>query len=148
MILRLHRAIPVTAVTFLCLLVAAGLRSAPSVMMMPLQLHFGWDRATVSLTSAVGIFLYGLVGPFAAALMLSLGIRRTMLGGLALMALGTLLSRFMTESWHYLLTWGVISVWAAGPSPMSWVPPSPTAGSPKGRVWSWACSPPPPPPEH
>jgi predicted MFS family arabinose efflux permease len=114
MILRLHRAIPVTAVTFLCLLVAAGLRSAPSVMMMPLQLHFGWDRATVSLTSAVGIFLYGLVGPFAAALMLSLGIRRTMLGGLALMALGTLLSRFMTESWHYLLTWGVISGLGSG----------------------------------
>lgn len=114
MTLRPHRAFLVCAVTFLCLLVAAGLRSAPSVMMMPLQLHFGWDRATVSLTSAVGIFLYGLVGPFAAALMLSLGIRRTMLGGLALMALGTLLSRFMTESWHYLLTWGVISGLGSG----------------------------------
>lgn len=114
MTLRLHRAFLVCAVTFACLLVAAGLRSAPSVMMMPLQLHFGWDRATVSLTSAVGIFLYGLVGPFAAALMLSLGIRRTMLGGLALMALGTLLSRFMTESWHYLLTWGVISGLGSG----------------------------------
>lgn len=114
MTLRLHRAVLVCAVTFLCLLVAAGLRSAPSVMMMPLQLHFGWDRATVSLTSAVGIFLYGLVGPFAAALMLSLGIRRTMLGGLALMALGTLLSRFMSESWHYLLTWGVISGLGSG----------------------------------
>ena len=114
MTLRVHRAFPVTAVTFVCLLVAAGLRSAPSVMMMPLQLHFGWDRATVSLTSAVGIFLYGLVGPFAAALMLSLGIRRTMLGGLALMALGTLLSRFMSESWHYLLTWGVISGLGSG----------------------------------
>jgi predicted MFS family arabinose efflux permease len=114
MTLRFHRAFLVCGVTFLCLLVAAGLRSAPSVMMMPLQLHFGWDRATVSLTSAVGIFLYGLVGPFAAALMLSLGIRRTMLGGLALMALGTLLSRFMSESWHYLLTWGVISGLGSG----------------------------------
>jgi predicted MFS family arabinose efflux permease len=114
MTFRFHRAFLVTGVTFLCLLVAAGLRSAPSVMMMPLQIHFGWDRATVSLTSAVGIFLYGLVGPFAAALMLSLGIRRTMLGGLALMAAGTLLSRFMSESWHYLLTWGVISGLGSG----------------------------------
>ncbi|MDE1916652.1 MAG: MFS transporter [Sphingomonadales bacterium] len=111
---RFHRAFLVCAVTFLCLLVAAGLRSAPSVLMVPLQLHFGWDRATVSLTSAVGIFLYGLVGPFAAALMLSLGIKRTMLGGLALMALGTLLSRWMSESWHYLLTWGVISGLGSG----------------------------------
>ena len=114
MSLRYHRAFLVTGVTFLALLVAAGLRSAPSVMMVPLQLHFGWDRATVSLTSAVGIFLYGLVGPFAAALMLSLGIRRTMLGGLALMAAGTLASRWMTESWQYLLSWGVISGLGSG----------------------------------
>jgi MFS family permease len=111
---RPHRAIFVTAVTFLALLVAAGLRSAPSVMMMPLQLHFGWDRATVSLTSAVGIFLYGLVGPFAAALMLSLGVRRVMMIGLSLMAAGTLASHWMTQSWHYLLTWGVISGFGSG----------------------------------
>ncbi|WP_343612980.1 MFS transporter [Novosphingobium sp.] len=107
-------AIQVTAITFLALLVSAGLRSAPGVMMVPLGLHFGWDRATVSLTSAIGIFLYGLVGPFAAALMLSIGIRRTMMGGLALMAAGTLASHWMSQSWHYLLTWGVISGFGSG----------------------------------
>jgi predicted MFS family arabinose efflux permease len=104
-----HRAILVGAITFLSLLVAAGVRSAPSVLMVPLQLHFGWDRATVSLTAAVGIFLYGLVGPFVAALFLSLGIRRTMIGGLLLMAGATFASRWMTESWQYLLSWGVVS---------------------------------------
>jgi MFS family permease len=107
-------AIQVTAITFLALLVSAGLRSAPGVMMVPLGLHFGWDRATVSLTSAIGIFLYGLVGPFAAALMLSIGIRCTMMGGLALMAAGTLASHWMSQSWHYLLTWGVISGFGSG----------------------------------
>ena len=109
-----HPAIGVAAVTFLALLVAAGVRSAPSVMMVPLQLHFGWSRAEVSLTSAIGIFLYGLVGPFAAALMLSFGIRRTMLLGLMLMALATLASLGMTRSWHYLLSWGVISGLGSG----------------------------------
>ncbi|MEZ0244928.1 MAG: MFS transporter [Sphingomonas sp.] len=99
----------VVAVTFLALLVAAGLRSAPGVMMVPLELHFGWDRATISASAAIGIFLYGLVGPFAAALMLSFGIKRTMLAGLALMTASTFASLWMTQPWHYVLTWGVLS---------------------------------------
>lgn len=102
-------AVVVTAITFLALLVAAGVRAAPSVLMMPLEHHFGWDRATISLTAAIGIFLYGLVGPFAAALMQSFGIRRTMIAGLALMAVATFVSQWMHESWQYLLTWGVFS---------------------------------------
>jgi len=99
----------VVGVTFLALLIAAGLRSAPAVMMVPLELHFGWDRATISFSAAVGIFLYGLVGPFAAALMMTLGIKRTMLGGLALMSAATFASLWMTAPWHYVLTWGVLS---------------------------------------
>ncbi|QTH20706.1 MFS transporter [Rhizorhabdus wittichii] len=99
----------VIAVTFLALLVAAALRSAPSVLILPLEAHFGWDRATISFAAAVGIFLYGLTGPFAAALMQSIGIRRTMIGGLVLMAASSLASLWMTESWHYVLSWGVIS---------------------------------------
>lgn len=99
----------VVGVTFLALLVSAGLRSAPGVMMLPLEQHFGWDRATISAAAAIGILLYGLVGPFAAALMLSIGIRRTMLGGLVLMASATFASLWMTEPWQYVLSWGVIS---------------------------------------
>jgi sugar phosphate permease len=102
-------ALVVAATTFLALLVAAGLRSAPSVLILPLQVSFGWDRATVSLAAAIGIFLYGLVGPFAAALMQTIGIRRTMLLGLGLMAVSTLSSLMMTEPWQYVLTWGVVS---------------------------------------
>jgi MFS family permease len=83
----------IVAVTFLALLVSAGLRATPGVLMM-LQINFGWDRATISLAAA-GIFLYGLVGPFAAALMMSFGIRRTMLAGLMLMAISTFASLWM-----------------------------------------------------
>jgi MFS family permease len=79
------------------------------VLILPLEATFGWDRATVSTTAAIGIALYGLVGPFAAALMQNLGVRRTMIGGLTLMSVATLASLWMTESWHYLLLWGVIS---------------------------------------
>jgi predicted MFS family arabinose efflux permease len=99
----------VVAVTFVALLISAGLRATPGVLMIPLQLHFGWSRATISFAAAVGIFLYGLVGPFAAALMQSIGIRRTMMGGLALMATATFASLWMSQPWHYVLTWGVLS---------------------------------------
>jgi MFS family permease len=84
----------IVAVTFFALLVSAGLR-ATGVLMMPLQINFGWDRATISFAAAIGIFLYGLVGPFAAALMMSFGIRRTMLAGLMLMAISTFASLWM-----------------------------------------------------
>lgn len=102
-------AVMVVGVTFVALLVSAGLRSAPGVMMLPLELHFGWDRATISASAAIGIFLYGLIGPFAAALMLSIGIKRTMLCGLLLMSGATFASLWMAEPWQYVLTWGVVS---------------------------------------
>ena len=104
----------VIAVTFVSLLVAAGLRSAPSVLIRPLELQFGWDRATVSLAAAVGIFLYGLAGPFAAAAMQSFGVRKVMIAGLSLMALASLASLWMTQPWHYILSWGVVSGLGSG----------------------------------
>jgi MFS family permease len=99
----------VVAVIFLSLLVAAGLRSAPSVMLVPIQDAFGWGRGTISFAAAVGIFLYGLAGPFAAALMDRLGLRRTVLAALALMSASTATSLLMTEPWHLVATWGVLS---------------------------------------
>ena len=99
----------VVGVTFFALLVSAGVRSTPGVLMLPLQMHFGWDRATISFSAAIGIFLYGLVGPFAAALMMSIGIKRTMLCGLVLMSIATFASLWMTTPWQYVLSWGVFS---------------------------------------
>lgn len=102
------------AVIFLCLLIAAGLRSAPAVMMLPLENSFGWRRDVVSLAAATGIFLYGLTGPFAAALMERIGLRRTLLAALLLMSGSTALSLLMTKPWHLLLTWGVFSGVSSG----------------------------------
>ncbi|MER8388965.1 MFS transporter [Mesorhizobium sp. M1380] len=104
----------VVAVIFLCLLIAAGLRSAPAVMMLPLENSFGWRRDVVSLAAATGIFLYGLTGPFAAALMERIGLRRTLLAALLLMSGSTALSLLMTKPWHLLLTWGVFSAISSG----------------------------------
>jgi sugar phosphate permease len=105
---RLHYAWVVAGVTFVTLLAAAGVRSAPGVLIVPLESHFGWSRATLSLAISVNLVLYGLMGPFAAALMDRLGVRRTMLISLTITAAGVVGTSFMTQPWHMVLLWGVV----------------------------------------
>lgn len=99
----------VVGVIFLALMVSAGLRSTPGVLMLPIERAMGWDRATVSMAAATGILLYGLTGPFAAALMTSFGLRKTVTLAFVLMSVSTGLSSFMTQPWQYVLTWGLMS---------------------------------------
>jgi MFS family permease len=105
---KLHYAWVVAAITFLTLLVAAGLRSTPGVLIVPLEAEFGWSRATISFGIGLNIFLYGLIGPFAAAVMDRFGLRRTMLAALALIAAGVALTPLMTQPWQLVLLWGVV----------------------------------------
>ena len=90
----------VAAAIFLALLAAAGVRATPSVLIVPLEQSFGWTRATISLAISINIFLYGLMGPFAAALMQRIGIRRTVAAALALMAATIAASTFISAPWH------------------------------------------------
>ena len=105
---KLHYAWVVAAVTFLTLLAAAGVRATPGVLIVPLETEFGWSRATISFAVGVNILLYGLIGPFAAAVMDRFGLRRTMLAALALIATGVALTPLMTQPWQLVLLWGVI----------------------------------------
>jgi predicted MFS family arabinose efflux permease len=99
----------VVAVIFLALVAAAGLRATPGVLLTPLQRSFGWNLGVISSSAAVGIFLYGLAGPFAAAVMQRFGVRRTVLGALLLMSVSTGASYFMTQPWQLFLSWGLLS---------------------------------------
>ena len=99
----------VVGVIFVCLLISSALRAAPGVLLQPLQDSFGWSRDTVSAAAATGILVYGLTGPFAAALMERVGLRRTVMGALVLIAVSTGASLFMTAPWQLMLTWGLAS---------------------------------------
>ena len=98
----------VVSIIFLVLLAAAGIRATPSVMILPLEQEFGWNRTTISLVISINIALYGLIGPFSAAAMQRYGIRPMVIGAMALLAIGTLISTWMTMPWHMMLAWGVI----------------------------------------
>jgi MFS family permease len=103
-----HYAWVVLGVTFLTLLAAAGVRATPSVLFVPLEQEFGWTRSTISLAVSVNILLYGLMGPFAGALMQRLGVRRTTLVALGLLAAGVGLATLVTRPWQLVLAWGVV----------------------------------------
>src|SRR5436305_1034803 len=105
---KLHYAWIVAGVTFLTLLVAAGLRATPGVLIVPLETEFGWSRATISFAIGLNICLYGLIGPFAAAVMDRFGLRRTMLAALACIAAGVALTPLMTRPWQLVVLWGVV----------------------------------------
>ena len=105
---RVHYAWVVAAVTFCILLTAAGIRSVPGVLMVPLEQYFGWSRAMISFAVAVNIFLYGLAGPFAAAILERFGLRRTIMTALAIIAFGVALTTLMQQSWQLVLLWGVV----------------------------------------
>jgi sugar phosphate permease len=105
---KLHYAWIVAGVTFMTLLVAAGLRATPGVLIVPLETEFGWSRATISFAIGLNIFLYGLIGPFAAAVMDRFGLRRTMLAALACIAAGVAMTPLMTRPWQLIVLWGVV----------------------------------------
>jgi sugar phosphate permease len=103
---RLHYAWIVAAVTFLTLICTAGVRSMPGVLIVPLEQQFGWSRATISLAVSLNLLLYGLCGPFAAALMDRYGLRRVMTVALATVAVAVALTTRMQEAWQLYLLWG------------------------------------------
>jgi predicted MFS family arabinose efflux permease len=105
---RIHPAFVVAGATFVVLLCAAAVRATPSILMVPLEREFGWSRALLSSAVSVNLVLYGLVGPFAAALMERFGIRRTVLVSLALIGAGVALTSQMRTPWQLILTWGVL----------------------------------------
>jgi len=106
---RVHYAWVVAALTFLTLLVVAGIRATPSVLIVPLEHSFGWGRDQITLAVSVGLFLFGMMGPFAAAAMQRFGVRRTMIVALVLLAAAMGGSAFVRTPLQLVLTWGVLA---------------------------------------
>jgi sugar phosphate permease len=105
---RLHYAWVIALVTFVILLVTAGIRATPGVLMVSLESEFGWSRTVISGAVAINIALFGLLGPFAASLMDRWGLRRVVLGAIALLAVSVALTTRMQNQWQLTLLWGVL----------------------------------------
>ena len=105
---KIHPGWIAVAVTFVTLMATAGFRSAPSVLIVPLENAFGWSRSDISLAVAINVLLFGLVSPFAAALMEKFGIRKVVMYALTTVSFGAFLTIFIHAPWQLIATWGVI----------------------------------------
>lgn len=105
---RLHPAWIAVVVTFVTLMATAGFRSAPSVLIVPLEDAFGWSRSDISLAVAINVLLFGLVSPFAAAFMEKFGVRKVVMTALTTVSFGAFLTIFIQAPWQLIVTWGVI----------------------------------------
>ncbi len=105
---RIHYAWVIVFVTFVVMLITSGVRATPGLFMVPLETEFGWSRTMISASIAVNIALFGVIGPFAASVMDRWGLRRMVLGALALMAAAVSLSTQMSTEWQFFLLWGVV----------------------------------------
>lgn len=98
----------IVSITFITILIVAGIRSTTGVLIIPLEQEFEWSRSAISLAFAVNLTLYGFSGPFIAAGMERFGVRKMMVYGMILLVSSIAASLVMTHIWQLHLIWGII----------------------------------------
>ena len=97
----------VAAVIFLVSVTSAGVMGLPGAFILPLGHEFGWTQEQISSALALRIFLYGIMAPFAAALMERYGLKRVILTALLINACALALASQMNQLWQLVLLFGV-----------------------------------------
>ncbi len=105
---NIHYAWVMVGVTFFTALISAGTVGAPGVFIVPLQHEFGWTTAEISSALSVRFILFGLMAPFAAALLNRYGLRNMTLSALLIVVSALVTSLAMTKVWQLMLLWGVV----------------------------------------
>ncbi|MFK3796394.1 MFS transporter [Pseudomonas sp. NPDC088444] len=103
----IHYGWAMIAVTFFTALITAASVGAPGVFIVPMQMEFGWNTVEISSALSIRFVLFGLMAPFAAALMNRYGLRNVALAAILVIMTALLLSLSMTEVWQLVALWGV-----------------------------------------
>ena len=106
------------AVTFLVLLTTAGAMGLPGALILPLDAEFHWGTAAISFALALRIMLYGLMAPFAAALMNRYGLRNVITAATAMICAALATAPLMRELWQLMVLWGLVVGLATGMTAM------------------------------
>src|SRR5258708_8053266 len=106
--LGIHYGWVVVAVAFLTMLPTAGAMALRGALILSLNQEFGWDTGEISSALALRLMLFGLMGPFAAALIERYGVRNIVLTAVALIVAGLLAALVMSRLWQLGLLWGLV----------------------------------------
>ena len=105
---RIHYSWVVLAITFFSIIVAGITLSSSGVFLGPFEHEFGWDRSVIAMAFAISLFLYGISGPFMAALLEVIGLKKMMLAAMAILIMGIALTLLMQQAWQLMIIWGFI----------------------------------------
>jgi MFS family permease len=104
----------VVAVLFFAQAVALGTRGTIGLLVAPWEAEFGWDRAAVSLTAAVGFVVYGLAQAASGRWADRVGPRTILGASMALLGAGALAVSTIVSLWQAYLVFGVLVMLAVG----------------------------------
>ena len=96
------------------LMITTGMRQSLGLNVGPLNTSTGLGIVSISLAMAVGQFVWGAIQPVAGAFADRYGPRPVLLTGLVLLALGTLITPWMSSNVGLILSLGLLSAMGAG----------------------------------
>ena len=114
----IHYGWVMVAVTFLTSLISSASVGAPGVFILPLEKEFGWSTTQISSALSIRLLLFGLMAPFAAAMMARFGLRNVVVSALAIIMAGLVASLTMTQAWHLIALWGFVVGFGTGMTAM------------------------------
>ena len=106
---KVHYAWIIVAVTFMTSVITAGTLGTAGILLLPLEQEFGWKASDVSSAFGMRLALFGLLGPFAAAMMNRFGVRRMVTIALLIILSGLVGSLFITTVWQLFIFWGLLT---------------------------------------
>ena len=110
----IHYGWVMVALTFLTSVVSSAAISLPGVILLPLTKEFGWTRGDISGAIALMLALFGIMAPFAGALILRYGLRRMVVTAAVLVVISLVGTTQVTAKWHLWASLGLILGTAAG----------------------------------
>jgi MFS family permease len=104
----------VTLAAAAMLMITMGARQAQGLFVFPISGSTGASIVTISFAMAVGQFMWGLAQPIAGVLSDRFGFQRVLLGGVLLLAIGTLLTPVFTSDVGLVVTIGILAALGSG----------------------------------
>ena len=104
----IHYAWVVAALTFLAMLITSAALGLPGALMQPLTQEFGWSTTELSSVFATRFALFGLLGPFAAVVLMRYGVRHVVALASTVIGLTLLAGAFMQNLTQAFVLWGVV----------------------------------------
>jgi len=103
-----------TIILSICSMITLGMVFYGFSVIFPVMVKsMGWSRGQASLAPSLRVVFMGISMPLAALFINRLGIRKSVILGLSILALALfLLATSMTKLWHWLVLWGVVTPFA------------------------------------